>query len=80
MEDGQPLVAGPWLQDELKSESEEGEMVDRSAIVKKLTTVGKFLSSETLCGSKGSSWRGPGQPAMVTRTSAAWAVLRLLAR
>eukprot|EP00904_Undaria_pinnatifida_P000408 jgi/Undpi1/10368/HiC_scaffold_29.g12818.m1 len=58
MEHGQPLVAALWLQDKLKSESEEGDMVDRSAIVKELTTVGKFLSSDKFSGSKSSLWSG----------------------
>lgn len=40
-------------------------MVDRSAIVKELTTVGKFLSSDKLSGSKGSSRSGSGQPTML---------------
>ena len=56
LEHGQPLVAALWLQDKLKFESEEGGMVDRSAIVKELTTVGKFLSSDKFSGSKSSSW------------------------
>ena len=58
LENGQPLVAALWLKDKLKSESEEGDMVDRSAIVKELTTVGKFLSSDKFSGSKSSSWSG----------------------
>ena len=37
-------MAALWLQDKLKSESEEGDMVGRSAIV----TVGKFLSSDKI--------------------------------
>ena len=67
LEHGQPLVAALWLQDKLKSESEEGDMVDRSAIVKELTTVGKFLSSDKFSGSKSSSWSGyPVQPPMLS--------------
>lgn len=67
MEHGQPVVAALWLQDKLKSESEEGDMVDRPAIVKELTTVGKFLSSDKLSGSKSSSWNGaPVQPTMLS--------------
>eukprot|EP00904_Undaria_pinnatifida_P011834 jgi/Undpi1/7781/HiC_scaffold_23.g10254.m1 len=58
LEHGQPLVAALWLQDKLKSESEEGDMVGRSAIVEELTTVGKFLSSDKFSGSKSSLWSG----------------------
>lgn len=64
---GQPLVAALWLQDKLKSESEEGDMVDRSTIVKELTTVGKFISSDRLSSSKSASWSGfPVQPTMLS--------------
>ena len=42
-------------------------MVDRSAIVKELTTVGKFLSSDKFSGSKSSSWSGyPVKPPMLS--------------
>ena len=54
LEHGQPLVAALWLQDKL-------------AIVKELTTVGKFLSSDKFFGSKSSSWSGyPVQPPMLS--------------
>lgn len=67
MEHGQLLVAELWLQDTLKSESEEGDMVDRSTIAKELTTVGKFLSSEKLSGSKNSSWSATQRGATATK-------------
>ena len=43
-------------------------MVDRSAIVKELTTIGKFISSDKLSGSKSASWDGfPVQPTILSR-------------
>lgn len=66
MQHGQPPVAALWPQDKLQSESEEGDMVDRSAIVKELTAAGKFLRSDKLSGSRGLLWgAAPIRPTML---------------
>eukprot|EP00752_Nemacystus_decipiens_P017157 g15371.t1 len=67
LEHGQPLVAALWPQGKHKSKSDEGDIVDRSAIIKEPTTGGKLLSSDKLSGLKSSSWGGfPVQPTMLS--------------
>ena len=66
LERGQPVVTAMWLQDKLKTESEEGDMVDRAAIIRELTSVGKFLGSDQLSAAPGLAWGGhPVPPTML---------------